>query len=87
MTLPDWFCPVVCSGLDLSDLLPNTPKPNNEIKFAAEAKKFRFKSLARARAHLRSKAAPKISTLSVNSFEENEAINIDNDQLDWPQNE
>jgi len=80
MSLPAWFCPVVCAGLDLNELLPSKPY-NNQINFAT-AKKYRFKSLAKithkARAHAKAKA-PAANSVSVNNFEENEMINVERD--------
>lgn len=86
MTLPDWFCPVVCSGLDLGELMPKFP-PNNKIEMAAKAKKFRFKSLNRLRLRSKSQSKSKAPANSIenNDFEENEAINVNRDMFDDPQ--
>lgn len=70
MTLPDWFCPVICAGLDLKELMPSKPLKNT-VPLQTEAKKYRFKSMAKAAP----KKAPK---LNINDFEENEALNLEN---------
>lgn len=91
-SIPDWFCPILCAGLDLSDLIPKSPK-FNKIELAAEAKKFRFKSLLRnrmnnklrnkSRVHAAKKGGKgKSNNLTINDFEENDALNIDRDNGD-----
>lgn len=61
MTVPEWFCPVICAGLDLSELMPKKPE-NNKHKIIKASKKFRFKQNNDV-----------IATFD--NFEENEAVN------------
>lgn len=83
-TIPDWFCPVICSGLDLSDIIPKSPIANKLN--LPEAKKFRFKSLMRNKNRvtnqLRNKVKIAKDILEINNFEENEAVNLDRDTSD-----
>jgi len=66
MTIPEWFCPVICAGLDIKELIPNKPlnnkhkliKNKNKVK---ENKQFRFKE---------------DETVEFNNFEENTAANF-----------
>lgn len=69
MSVPDWFCPVVCADLDLDELIPKSPKFNT-IKMAKEAKKFRFAE--------KKKKKKKENNLKIDNFEENNAINTEN---------
>jgi len=78
MQLPAWFCPVVCAGLDMNELMPPRPS-NNQISPATAAKKFRF-----------AEKKPKNknpNAVTITSFEENEAINMDRDLTVDPQDD
>lgn len=72
MSLPDWFCPIVCAGLDLKELMPMRPL-NNKIDMAKTAKKFRFANVADA------------NQMKINDFEENDFINLNRDMFTDPQ--
>jgi len=70
MQVPEWFCSVVCAGLEIYEILPNKPIRN---KLTIENNKknkndgFRFREI----------------NLDIKDFEENDAVNpIDNDEFD-----
>lgn len=82
LTVPSWFCPVVCAGLDLADLMPTKPF-NNKINMPA-AKKFRFAEAHHKIQHKQKQQAKpkgKANVMQVNNFEENEMINEDRDMF------
>lgn len=62
MTVPEWFCPVICAGLDLNELIPKKPENNKHKIIKASAKKYRFKQNNDVVA-------------TFDNFEENEAVN------------
>lgn len=75
MTVPEWFCPVICSGLDLKELMPSKPSKKKEAPKAPVAAQFRFAELHEK---LKGKSLKK-GKKPVEDFEENEAINFDHD--------
>jgi len=79
MTIPDWFCPVICAGLAMNELMPVQPlerKVIMHVKHLNKPQEYRFKEKARW-----IKKEPKINKLDFNeevidisNFEENEHI-------------
>lgn len=43
MSIPEWFCPVVCAGLELREVIPMKPS-NNKAIIRVTSKNFRFKN-------------------------------------------
>jgi len=39
MTIPEWFCPIICAGLDLEELIPNKPLNNQHVILKENKKK------------------------------------------------
>jgi len=80
LELPEWFCPVVCSGLDLSELMPSRPSNNNFVPVIKASKKSFIQ--------VTSKPKPvNPNAINVNSFEENEVLNLDRDLTVDPQDD
>jgi len=80
MSLPEWFCPVVCSGLDLSELMPPRPSNNNFVPVVKASKK----------SFIQIQVTPKSlnpNAINLNSFEENEVLNLDRDLTVDPQDD
>jgi len=70
MKVPEWFCSVICSGLEVHEILPKKPL-NNKLTIRKSLKKknnnYRFKEI----------------NLDIKDFEENDAVNpMDDNEFD-----
>jgi len=78
MTIPDWFCPVVCAGLATNELMPSQPlerKINMHIKHINQTFRFKEKSRWNKTDVKREKVEfNDDNVIDVSNFEENEHI-------------
>jgi len=79
MSVPEWFCPVVCSGLDLTELMPPRPSNNNFVPVVNATKKLSFAQVPVKPVNP--------NAITVSSFEENEVLNLDRDLTVDPQDD